>query len=97
MIGPKFVTIAEENPDVQCFKVDVDANGETAQACGIQAMPTFQFYKAGAKLDEMRGANEVGIKEKLAQYKWWIEYTYFDLIQWFRSLTNILTKNINCF
>ena len=51
MIAPKF---AEHESVVSDFcllvKVDVDENEETAQACGIEAMPTFQFYKGGEKV-----------------------------------------------
>merc|ERR1712230_83825 len=45
-IAPVFAKLAEEMPDVVFVKVDVDENDETASACGIQSMPTFQFYKA---------------------------------------------------
>merc|ERR1711869_46266 len=44
-IAPVFAKLAEEMPDIVFVKVDVDENEETAGACGIQAMPTFQFYK----------------------------------------------------
>ena len=43
MIGPKFAAMADEFPDVQFVKVDVDENDETAAACGIEAMPTFHY------------------------------------------------------
>ena len=68
-IAPVFAKMAEEMPDVEFVKVDVDENEETAQACGIRAMPTFQFYKAGNKVDEFSGASEEKIRETIAKYK----------------------------
>ena len=50
-------------------KVDVDANAATAEACGITAMPTFQFYKNGAKIHEMVGANWDGLVAKINEHK----------------------------
>ena len=66
-IAPAFAAMADEMPNVVFIKVDVDENDETAAACGISAMPTFQFYKGGAKADEMQGANEAGLREKIAK------------------------------
>merc|ERR1712188_119568 len=57
MIAPLFGELSEKNPDVVFVKVDVDENQETAAACGINCMPTFQFYKNGAKAFEMQGAD----------------------------------------
>ena len=51
MIAPKYEGLAGEVADYALlYKVDVDENGDTAQACGIEAMPTFQFYKGGEKV-----------------------------------------------
>ena len=68
-IGPKFVEFAAEFEDVIFIKVDVDENAETAEACGIEAMPTFHFYKDGAKVDELVGASEAKLKEKIVGNK----------------------------
>jgi len=68
-IAPVFVKLAEVMTDVVFVKVDVDENEETAQACGISAMPTFQFYKSGAKVHGFSGASEDKIKEAIAAHK----------------------------
>ena len=61
-IGPIFERMAGENADsVTMRKVDVDANGEAAQAAGIQCMPTFKLYKNGEEVDKLEGASEQGI------------------------------------
>ena len=70
MIGPKFVALAEELGDtVDLVKVDVDENADTSEACGISCMPTFQFYKGGAKVAEIQGADLEGVKAKIAELK----------------------------
>jgi thioredoxin 1 len=61
--------MAEENPDVEFVKVDVDDADDVAAACGIQAMPTFQFFKGGAKIDEMKGADKGKLAQLLAKNK----------------------------
>ena len=68
-IAPAFAKMAEEMTDVVFIKVDVDENEETAGACGIQAMPTFQYYKNGAKVHEFSGASEEKIKEAIGKFK----------------------------
>lgn len=66
MIAPHFQAMADENPNVTFVKVDVDAMDKIAQMCGVRAMPTFQFFKGGEKVDEMCGANVAGLKAKVA-------------------------------
>ena len=66
MIAPKYVELAAQTEGVSFFKVDVDQNSEAAEASGITAMPTFQFFKNGIKVDEMRGADIEGLKSKVA-------------------------------
>merc|ERR1711934_398107 len=68
-IKPIFEKMAEDTPEVVFVKVDVDENGETSSACGIQCMPTFQFYKKGEKVDELQGASEADLKQKVDQHK----------------------------
>jgi thioredoxin 1 len=68
-IAPVFEKKAADMPDVEFVKVDVDNAEEIAGLCGIQAMPTFQVFKGGAKVDEMRGASQDGLAQLVAKHK----------------------------
>jgi thioredoxin 1 len=69
MIKPHFHRLAEENPNVIFLSVDVDALDDLASQCGINAMPTFQFYKNNVKQFEFQGASLDGLKSALAQHQ----------------------------
>ena len=69
MIGPVFEKMASENPGITFVKVDVDDSEEIAAACGISAMPTFQFFTGGEKIDEFKGANTAQLQALVAKYK----------------------------
>lgn len=66
-IGPVFQKLAAETVDAIFVKVDVDKNGEVAQACGITSMPTFHCYKGGGKVDELVGASPDKLAEMIAK------------------------------
>lgn len=69
VIAPVLEEWAEKYKDqVKFIKVDVDENEETAEACEVSAMPTFHFYKDGAKVDTAVGANKALIEQKMLQY-----------------------------
>merc|ERR1712205_153546 len=57
-IGPYFEELATKYPDVIFVKIDVDDLDDVAAECGISAMPTFQLYSNGVKVQEMTGADE---------------------------------------
>lgn len=69
MIGPIFEGMASEFPDVEFLKVDVDDAEDVAAKCGIQAMPTFQVFKGGEKVDEMSGADKNGLQALVVKNK----------------------------
>lgn len=69
MIGPIFERMSKEIDSVEFAKVDVDEAEEVAAVCGISAMPTFQFYRNGAKVDELLGADVKSLEAKIANYK----------------------------
>ena len=50
------------------IKVDVDEAEDITKECGISCMPTFHFYKNGAKLEEMMGASEQQLKDLCAKH-----------------------------
>ncbi len=57
-IKPFFHELADQEHDVVFMQVDVDDNSETAEQCGIESMPTFQFYKNGSKVHQFSGASK---------------------------------------
>ena len=69
MIKPHFEKMSEDYTDVVFIKVDVDENADTAEKAGISCMPTFHFYKGGAKVEEMQGANVDGLKSHVEKLK----------------------------
>ena len=68
MIGPHFEQLASETANGEFVKVDVDDAADVAEHCGIQAMPTFQFFKAGALVDELKGADLNGLRIRVAKH-----------------------------
>jgi len=68
-IAPVFASLAQEMPEVDFVKVDVDEAQDVAQMCGVRAMPTFQLYRRGSKLGEVSGANEAALRAAIAQHR----------------------------
>ena len=66
-IGPAFAAMAGEFPHVRFAKVDVDAADDVAERCRVSAMPTFQFFRDGAKVGELCGAEESKLRKLVAK------------------------------
>ncbi|KAI8892758.1 thioredoxin-like protein [Globomyces pollinis-pini] len=56
-IAPRFEQMSNQYPNVQFLKVNVDNVSDVSASCQIRAMPTFQFYQNGKKLNEVVGAD----------------------------------------
>jgi len=67
-IAPVFAEHSITYPDAIFLKVDVDDFQPIASAAEIKAMPTFQFYKHGNRLDVLEGADRKALEEKIKQY-----------------------------
>lgn len=64
-IAPKFEAMAAALPHVRFLKVDVDECKDLSQAYGVQSMPTFKMLRAGKEVDEMKGADDAALREKV--------------------------------
>ena len=68
-IAPVYAQMAEElSESAELVKVDVDENSETAQACDVACMPTFQLFKNGEVVDKLEGADEGKLRELITKH-----------------------------
>ncbi|PBP23608.1 thioredoxin [Diplocarpon rosae] len=70
-ISPVFVRFSTQHSSsasVIFAQIDVDKAKDVAQLCGISAMPTFQFFRAGKKVDEVKGADVQQLTTKIGYY-----------------------------
>jgi len=66
-IAPEYAQFPKKFPQVTFLKVDVDDCQELASAHGVNAMPTFNFYRNKAKVDSLEGADPDGLIAKIKQ------------------------------
>eukprot|EP01080_Neovahlkampfia_damariscottae_P008719 gene8719-665_t len=66
MIAPQFEEFSKKYKGTDFYKVDVDEVPDVAQTCGVQAMPTFKFFKGGQNVGEVVGG-DMGQVEALIQ------------------------------
>ena len=55
MMNPIVEELKQEHPDVEFWKIDVEANQDVAIAHNIQSIPTFLFYKDEVLVKRMTG------------------------------------------
>ena len=68
-IAPKYEELSNTVGTVTFLKVDVDEAEDVAQSQGIQAMPTFKFFKDGSMVAEMMGADFAKLTTLVEQHK----------------------------
>ena len=55
MMNPIVEELKQEHPEVEFWKIDVEANQDVAIAHNIQSIPTFLFYKDEVLVKRMTG------------------------------------------
>jgi thioredoxin len=68
MIAPFFKQLSTKYPNALFLKVDVDKCPGTAAANEVNSMPTFILFRNRTVLDRIRGANKVGLEDKVKQF-----------------------------
>ncbi|KAJ3109270.1 hypothetical protein HDU97_007764 [Phlyctochytrium planicorne] len=61
-IAPRFEQLSNRYPNVNFIKVDVDDQKGIASEHQVRAMPTFQFFLKGRKVEEVVGADIVKVE-----------------------------------
>ena len=67
MLGPIIEELAKEMKDgVNIYKLDVDANPQTAERYGIMSVPTIIIFKDGKKIEQATGMqSKETLREKI--------------------------------
>jgi thiol-disulfide isomerase/thioredoxin len=68
-IAPHFSRLAEHATALTLFRLDVDEVPEAQEAAGVTAMPTFQVWKLGEKLETLQGAAEHKLTALVEKYE----------------------------
>lgn len=66
-IAPKYEQLSKSYPNVKFLKVDVDEVKSVATKEDVKAMPTFNFYVDGTRVDQVVGGNLSQLESCLAK------------------------------
>ena len=61
--------LSHKYPHVKFLKVDVDRCGDISGTYRVTAMPTFLLFKGASVVDTLRGADPVGLEDKINKHK----------------------------
>ena len=68
-ISPKVEELSVQfSENVVFVKVDVDDNDEVAEVCGVNVMPTFQFYRSGERVAVFSGTNAAKLTQLVEEH-----------------------------
>lgn len=67
-IAPKYQALAAAIPHAKFVKVDVDECKDLQSQYGVSSMPTFKLLKGGKEVDELKGADESTLREKVQSH-----------------------------
>eukprot|EP00596_Hydrurales_sp_CCMP1899_P005954 CAMPEP_0119051062 /NCGR_PEP_ID=MMETSP1177-20130426/72806_1 /TAXON_ID=2985 /ORGANISM="Ochromonas sp, Strain CCMP1899" /LENGTH=213 /DNA_ID=CAMNT_0007030143 /DNA_START=338 /DNA_END=979 /DNA_ORIENTATION=+ len=67
-ISPTISRLAAEFPGVQFAKVNTVECEEIAVAQGIDALPTFQFFKDGKEVGTFKGSDSAAVEKEIRSY-----------------------------
>mmetsp|Transcript_25420 Transcript_25420/g.28278 ORF Transcript_25420/g.28278 Transcript_25420/m.28278 type:complete len:139 (-) Transcript_25420:70-486(-) len=68
-IAPKYDLFSLTYENVTFLHVDIDELSSANQVKKIRSVPTFEFYKSGAKLDVLAGANASKLEHMIKKNK----------------------------
>jgi len=68
LISPVFAELSNKYTEIVFLNIDVDDVPEVAEQCSIKAMPTFQVWVEGKKVDELVGASREKLEALVAKY-----------------------------
>jgi thioredoxin 1 len=73
MIKPAFHALAKQHPQMKFAAVDIDQVPEAADKAQVSAMPTFQIYRGGNMIFEMKGADKAGLEQAIKVFDTYVE------------------------